>query len=249
MRPRSLFTALAFVSFGISIWLLLTLGFWQLSRAEEKQRVLDQTHQAAQADYSELYAFPADHTRLDYQTVRLRGAWQSAHQFLLANRIYQGRLGFEVLTPFRLFSGDHLLVNRGWIPAESTVPVVDEQAAAEGVLYAPEQGYQLGEAIVSQTMPPTAGARTSTDNIVLTETLYLDLPAISSALGTPLLPSVLVMETAPDNTLVRIWQPINVQPERHIAYAVQWFGLALALLVFGVIWLRKFKTYSKKSDV
>ena len=31
------------------------------------------------------------------------------------------------------------------------------------------------------------------------------------------------------------WQVINMQPEKHIAYAVQWFGMALALVIMSLI--------------
>jgi cytochrome oxidase assembly protein ShyY1 len=31
------------------------------------------------------------------------------------------------------------------------------------------------------------------------------------------------------------WQAVNVSPEKHRAYAVQWFTMALVLLVFFVV--------------
>jgi len=33
----------------------------------------------------------------------------------------------------------------------------------------------------------------------------------------------------------RAWQPQVMTPEKHIAYAVQWFGLAIALFIIYIV--------------
>jgi surfeit locus 1 family protein len=39
--------------------------------------------------------------------------------------------------------------------------------------------------------------------------------------------------------LVREWKVMSMQPEKHLAYAIQWFGLAVAGLTIFLISLRK----------
>jgi surfeit locus 1 family protein len=50
---------------------------------------------------------------------------------------------------------------------------------------------------------------------------------------------VILLDAAEPNGYLREWQPPGFPPMRHIAYAVQWFGLAAALaVIYGVTNLR-----------
>ena len=51
-----------------------------------------------------------------FQRVSLQGRFDAAHQFLLDNRSYEGRPGYEVLTPLLRTAGDVALIDRGWVP-------------------------------------------------------------------------------------------------------------------------------------
>jgi cytochrome oxidase assembly protein ShyY1 len=42
-----------------------------------------------------------------------------------------------------------------------------------------------------------------------------------------------------ESAFVKTWQPINLSSFRHFGYAVQWFGLAVVLIVGYVFFLRK----------
>ena len=104
--------------------LFLGLGYWQLNRAQEKAE--------QQVSYSARLA--ADPVGLEqaagqpgYQKVSLFGRYDTRHHFLLDNRTYQGRAGYEVISPFLLdktvyIDGpeglaaiDYVWVNRGWL--------------------------------------------------------------------------------------------------------------------------------------
>src|SRR6185312_11348887 len=51
-----------------------------------------------------------------FQRVSVAGRYDAMYQFLLDNRINEGRAGYEVLTPLDLDDGRTVLVNRGWVP-------------------------------------------------------------------------------------------------------------------------------------
>src|SRR5437879_9544516 len=51
-----------------------------------------------------------------FQRVSVTGRLEAARQFLLDNRSYRGRSGYEVLTPFTRAGAAVLLVDRGWVP-------------------------------------------------------------------------------------------------------------------------------------
>ena len=51
-----------------------------------------------------------------YKKVRLSGSWLP-EQFLLDNRVYQGVVGYHVLSVLRIEQSNiAVLVNRGWVP-------------------------------------------------------------------------------------------------------------------------------------
>src|SRR5437764_14256300 len=51
-----------------------------------------------------------------FQRVSVTGRLESARQFLLDNRTYRERAGYEVLTPLARAGAAVLLVDRGWVP-------------------------------------------------------------------------------------------------------------------------------------
>ena len=137
-----------------------------------------------------------------------------------------GQVGFEVLTPFNLVNGGAILVNRGWVElADAESVMAPDQAPPSGVMYLPESGFRLGHTFDGEpTWPQPA--------------LYLELDAMSDRLGQALAPMVLVLDDTHPAAFVRLWQPTNMPATRHYGYAVQWWGLFLALLVLGLYWRR-----------
>jgi surfeit locus 1 family protein len=109
--------------------LLLSLGFWQLDRAAQK-RVLLEAYTARPSDAPiqvDTSFRPAPDWR--YRQAQVMGAYMAERQFLLDNRVYQGRVGYFVLTPMRLARSDAaVLVNR----AAATAGVARGRAARRG---------------------------------------------------------------------------------------------------------------------
>ncbi len=97
----------------VLIALLLSLGRWQLRRADEKRQLFDS------------FAAGTGATRpIDLETPRLRryqhveasGHYDQARQILIDNMVNAERAGYFVITPFALSGGGWVLVNRGWVP-------------------------------------------------------------------------------------------------------------------------------------
>ena len=210
--------------------LFLTLGFWQLGRAEEK-RVLLERFEASRAGQS-LYADALSATNADalrYRRVVLRGRYLPERQFLLDNQVRNRQAGFEVLTPFRLVDGRVVLVNRGWLPmgarrdALPDVSVSGAPVEIEGWIYIPfGEAYSLGD-----VDDPAAGWPRIVQN--------LDFDVFAQRLDMPLLPMTIRLSTEAPAGYLRDWAVVPMTPAKHIAYAVQWFGLAAALLVIYVV--------------
>jgi surfeit locus 1 family protein len=204
----------------------VSLGLWQLDRAAEKRTLL----QLAAEEGPAWDALPPDDTPLEawlFRRVALSGGYEAQRQVLLDNMTLDGRVGYQVLTPFRLDSGELVLVNRGWVPAAGqrselpAVDVADGPRVVEGRLNRlPRPGIRLG--------PGLPGAP---DDPWPRRLLYPDHPTLVEAYREALAPYQLQLDpTAPDG-FVRRWELVNMPPERHLGYAVQWFAFALVLVV------------------
>src|SRR5690554_2840703 len=117
--------------------LTIGLGFWQLSRGEQKQALMDEFERRQAAAPVAVDSLREDDRQ--YVRVAARGSFDNDRSILLDNRIRQGRAGYEVVTPFEATpSGTWLLVNRGWIAAGPTrdqlpaIPSVGGEVAISG---------------------------------------------------------------------------------------------------------------------
>lgn len=54
-----------------------------------------------------------------WRAVSMRGRWDAGHQYYLRNSVRSGETGFDVVTAFRLLSGETFLIDRGWIASSS----------------------------------------------------------------------------------------------------------------------------------
>lgn len=214
----------------VTLALLLSAGFWQLRRADEKRAVL--VEQAHRGDKESLVIEPGLAAAESVGRVRHRrgvatGRYRDDVQYLLDNRTHNHVAGYHVLTPLRLRDSDaHLLVNRGWLPVGPDrrrlpdVAVTGDLITATGtILASPATGLALG---------PTGFDDPGWPKVVQS----VDLARMGEQLGDPLLPFVLRLSPDADRGYTREWQArAGLTPERHTGYAFQWFALAAALVV------------------
>jgi len=215
-------TLVTLVLFGF----LLSLGFWQLHRAEEKREIIRHYQVDKDGAVIRLNAELKSAAGLDYQHASSIGRYDSVHQLLLDNRTHEGRAGYQVLTPFILRDSEvAVLVNRGWVPVGKSrdqlpdVAVGEAQRTVLGRLKIPPAGvFMLGEEEMRRGWPYRIQR--------------IQFQALSEELQRTLLPVVLLLDNEEPDGYLRDWRPmVGFGPERNVGYAVQWFGLAAALLV------------------
>ncbi len=210
--------------------LFAALGAWQLGRMHAKDALLQASAQVLEHRRAQPLALAADPARRsDYDWAAGPGLFLPGPAVLLDNQNHAGRAGVRAYRVFKPAAGGlPLLVELGWLPLpgdrqlpDIVLPDVDE---VSGLLLP----------------PPSRGMVASVlehDDARVLATV-LDLPGLASALQLPALaPRVLRLDPALPVGYARDLEllPNTLTPERHLGYAVQWFALAVAVLVVALV--------------
>lgn len=239
-RPHALFPTMVHYNFkrgwvpALAAVLLfpifVSLGIWQLHRAEEKEKLISlhaDRHQAGALPLGVPDFPPLDEIR--YRHVVVEGRYDQAHQILLDNQIADHQAGYFVLTPFKSRGGGHLLlINRGWVPAGRSrselpdVAVGGEPTRVRGVIDTfPSVAWRLRGAEI-----PSAGWPAVVQ--------LLDAAALSRHLGDPVVPYQVLLDPAEPEGYRRNWTADAPNPGKNRGYALQWFAFAAILVVLFI---------------
>jgi len=235
----------AFVLFVLVIAAVCArLGFWQLDRAAQKTALMEQYHHNQQAPLLQIGEVNdlVNISDWRYRRVQMQGHFDNAHSFLLDNKLRDGVPGYEVITPFILENTPQIvLINRGWIERGATrqivpaIATVDHLVLLTVLMYFPDKHpFLLGENIEAPGQWP---ARIQ----------QIDLVQMGQAMGKTVEPWLgLLVDDKWSTGFVQDWQ-INTRmpPSKHHGYAVQWFGLAIMLLVLISIFYWKTRTHEQ----
>lgn len=234
--PRAI--AVLLTLFGLAAF--GALGFWQLDRAAQKERLF-----AAFADAGSQTPVTLDEARrtqnaVRYPLVQVRGVYDPAHTYVLDDQTHAGKVGSVAFAIFEPADGGKpLLVDRGFVARDEEnrkavippLPAGEQQLLA---LYTPPPGSGLrlgGNALPRQTSWPK-------------QSIYLDVGEIGADLGRTLDAKILRLAPEQGSGFVREWRPDVFPPERHQAYAFTWFTLAAVVVgVFiGMHWRKDSST-------
>lgn len=204
--------------------LLIMLGVWQLHRADFKEQRLKAWAVAKEQQFLPASGFE------DGVKVRLAGQFDPQMVFLLDNRTRAGRVGYELLGVFRPEGElNPVLVNLGWIEADPDRRRLPVLAMPEGVvevkgrLINPQAVMVLSKDIWESGWPKRIQ--------------QIDLVRMATY-QTPFFDGVIRVSEPVLEDVIPGWPVVTMTPEKHLGYAVQWFGLALVLIA-GTGWFLK----------
>jgi surfeit locus 1 family protein len=236
MTRRRLAVALAAAVAAVA--LAVSLGNWQLRRAQEKSAL--QAAWAAAERAEPIAVTGADLVAIAGrlpQRVRLQGRFLFEHEIWLDNRWMDGRAGLMLVTPLLLDGGAVVLVNRGFVvrdphDRQRLPPVARPKGATtvEGMAVAQApRVLQFGEDA------PAGGGPVIWQN--------LDYEAFERASGLAVARWVVEQAGGDDDGLRRRWPRRDAGVDRHRGYALQWYSLAALIaalaLFFGSRALRR----------
>ncbi len=227
------------------LWLIILLvmisaGFWQLSRAEEKNQINNRmaagevNKPRSTQDWQQLKVF---------DQVEISGQYRNTH-FLLDNQIMDGQVGFFVFTVFKTVDDVLLLVNRGWSADDQQNFDVqaDNQLITALLADWPRPGIQLGEQAINNQAIQHLTYLEEQPTTALLKQRHCDSNDGETCI---ILPRVVKLDAAMDNGFKRVWQLPRMTVEKHRAYATQWFSMSVVLCIIFVIFVRK--TYANKN--
>ena len=222
-KSKILIFAIIFVPITIS------LGFWQLDRAQEKTEII--------ANYDELLTsepinLNAKSTYKNWQPVTTMGRFKDTVIFE-DNAILNGRAGFKIYHLFENGDGSYVFVHRGFIERnmiKNNLPQIDMPKGKQSL---------KGSVLIKQDNSFVQDIEESDARIIQEfdiERLINKFPILKDRY---LHPFLFNLDIRDKNKFLAIEKPVNMAASKHIGYAIQWFGLCLALIILTIYAYRR----------
>ena len=218
--PWLIFTLLVFSG-------LVKLGLWQSDRALQKEQRIATIAHLSQTQALSLDQVLSETNEINDLPIIMNGEFDNEIIFLLDNQTNKGQLGYRVYQVFN--SGSQaVLVNLGWILGSISrqeipnVQAITGEFQLTGHVRKIEKGIMLMEQQLNKNSWPL-------------RVQQIELDKFSTLISRELLPFVVYLDKTDSVGYEKNWQPIVMPPEKHRAYAFQWFSLAIAWLLL-MIW-------------
>jgi surfeit locus 1 family protein len=222
-------TSMSLMVLGVSVF--LGLGCWQCHRADEKRMMLAQYENERHQPPRVWQVGAVNPTQ--YQHLKVAGRYEQRF-FLLDNQYHQHEWGYHVLSPFQVNEHTVLLVDRGWVKGEplrehfpKVISPKDNQMISGEVYYARNNRW------VNEVEPQ----KIDSGGWVIAQ---FEPQKIEKILHQHVEPFMIRLSNKEPHGWARNWQIVAMPPERHHAYAFQWFSLAaMVVVVFLVTSLKR----------
>jgi surfeit locus 1 family protein len=191
----------------VGVAILMSLGFWQLRRMEEKRVYLDQIEARIGNAPIPLPAVPEEGPH-KFQAVFADGTFTGEYLEVLAGQ-KGASPGVLVVEAFALEGGRRIMVQRGFVEEEARgLPRAPHDAKVEGNLHWPQD---------TNSFTPPPDPKTG---------LWFarDVPAMAAALKAE--PTLIVASADTGDGIVPVPVDTSGIPNDHWGYAIQWFLLA-----------------------
>jgi cytochrome oxidase assembly protein ShyY1 len=206
----------------------VALASWQIERRSEAVSKIERV--AANYDlnpiaFDEVSPLDVDSiVSYEWRSVELSGRYLTGDVLLVRNRAIAGQPGFVQLVPFETSNGEIVVIERGWIPADSDLNPSREffPSETDRTIIA---RVRLGEAIPNRNSP--TGQLTS-----------INLPEISELLSKEVETSFYLRMVTESPAESSNPQPLSrpvLDEGNHLSYAVQWIIFA-AMGFFALFW-------------
>jgi len=210
------------------------LGYWQLSRAKEKQQRIETLAQSKDYVYN---LENVDGKSVDnFSHVQIKGELAERINILVENRIQNGELGYHVLNLVKdQVSNRLILINRGWIEGKAYRNELPEIELPPSLWQINGRLYPMNSQVLSDKAEIE-----NYGNIIRVPVLdsYI-VNQLEGRFNLEIEPFLIRLEKDNLASFDTNWEWLNMSPEKHLGYAFQWFALSFTFLVVSLFALVK----------
>tara|TARA_B100001989_G_scaffold216868_1_gene167854 strand:+ start:30 stop:728 length:699 start_codon:yes stop_codon:yes gene_type:complete len=221
--------SIGIISLAFLVILCLYLAKWQIERGNEKDLLYNsyQKNISLQPqvidELSEYYN--------NFTKIKVSGELLPENQFLLDNKVYKRKAGYDVITPM-LVNDKILLVNRGWVDGNNRLTMPDIDIATintdvEGYTYEYKEGFMLKDESKNTSWPRLIQS--------------VNIKEISEALDKEVFSYSLIMSTTQINSLQLRETHQKNDKLKHYMYAGQWFIFSIIGFILIIVLLKRTK--------
>jgi cytochrome oxidase assembly protein ShyY1 len=205
------------------------LGRWQMDRRAETLAEINRVNTNYSAEPVPFSQAKDQFSSLDpereWTQVELRGSYDVEGQRIVRNRPLNGQPGYEVVVPFRLATGEAVVVDRGWLPIGNNTPGRPDSVPA------PPSGTVT--VVVRLKHPEPQLDRGALEG----QLASIDLPSYASELSYPILTGAygqLASETPSVQPMPVAFPKPATDEGTHLSYSLQWFAFGVLMFIgFG----------------
>lgn len=211
-----------------AILVMIGLSIWQVQRLHWKEGVIAERVARTTAEPVPLPPVGADLAPLEFRRVTVTGVFDHAHELYLAARSQNGNVGYWIMTPMKLDSGETVLIERGWVPENRKRPETRPQGQLPGTV-------TLNGII---RLPQTKAYFQPDNEPAKNVWFYVDPAAMTAAAGVAARTDLYLdaeKSDIPGNYPLGGQTRIEL-PNDHLQYAVTWALLALSLAGVYVVY-------------
>jgi surfeit locus 1 family protein len=198
------------------------LGNWQLGRAQEKLGLAAAQERLAREPALHLGEMMVPAVQAENRQVEVRGRFDARGTILLDNRVRNGIVGYEVVTPIRIADAHmHVLVNRGWVAGTGDRRRLPDIRTPGGEVAI------IGRAVVPGKRLYELSADTTEGRVWQN----LTIERYRTQMKYTIQNVVIEQNNDTDDGLMRVWPAVDRGVNTHRSYAFQWFALAVLITV------------------
>ena len=196
------------------------LGLWQLDRAEEKKGILEEFNNLVTQP-------PVDINQgeiKNWQPITAEGNFVDTYIYE-DNALLEGRAGFKVYHLFHTKANKYIFVHRGFLERNSIKNNLPKVSSPLGTMIL------LGNKLEKNKNPFIDNKAEETPLIIQEFDLKVIVERFDELKDKEIYNFLFNLEPSSEIKFKSIEKPINMTSEKHIGYAIQWFGLFAILLV------------------
>ncbi|WP_341662547.1 SURF1 family protein [Vibrio sp.] len=215
--------------------ILVNLGLWQFGRYQKKNEIeqkLLAREQSTTVEMDDLHLVGVEYLtgiKISAELVPIDGRY-----LLLDNQVYKGEVGYLAYQLMESETGIAVLLERGFIPAGKDRSKLPQVSWITTPISLAARLYQRSVNPLSDRLYMETDRPHRIQN--------LNIEELGELWGRNIQP-YLIQPVVDDWPYPQPWQPLPLSSSKHLGYAVQWFGMATALLVL-TLWIavRLFKS-------